>query len=78
MGKWDDLYEFEAKIEFVSAKSRLVEDVFTGVRYWLPKSCTFDFNLCDADNTYYLFVVNKWWWDKRKDFIVEEREREQD
>lgn len=72
-------HEFEGKIEFVSSKSRLVEDTFTGKRYWLPKKCTVDFNPCDAEGNL-LFVVTGWWWKKAQagDFDVEERKPTQD
>jgi hypothetical protein len=74
--KWENLHEIEASIEFTTEKSRLIEDTFTGKRYWLPKSCTYDFNLCNADKNYYLFQVNDWWWQKAQkgEFDVEERE----
>lgn len=66
-------HEIEARIEFVTAKSRLIEDNFTNVRYWLPKSQTLDFNPC-SDDGMYLVVVTDWWFRKKDDFIVKPRE----
>lgn len=78
-GRWENTHELEGRIEFTSAKSRLVEDVFTGKRYWIPKSCTYDFNESSADGLF-LFVVSDWWWQKamKGEFDVEDRERSKD
>lgn len=73
MGRVEETHEFEGKVEFVTAKSRLVEDSFTGVRYWVPKSQTYDMNASD-DNGNYMFVVSDWWWKKKGDFVVQDRE----
>jgi hypothetical protein len=67
--------EFEGRIEYVGPKSRLVEMTDSGVRYWLPKSCTFDFNRTNAEEPpLYMFNVTDWWWNKRHDFVVQDRE----
>lgn len=60
-------HEIEGKVEYVSAKAFLVEDNFTGVKYWIPKSQVVDRNDSD-DNGNILFVVKDWWWKKRHDF----------
>jgi hypothetical protein len=65
-------HEFEGRIEHVTEKSRLVEDTESGVRYWLPKSQTYDFNKTGEDT--YLFAVYDWWWKKKGDFVVQDRE----
>lgn len=66
-------HEIEARIEFVTAKSRLIEDNFTGVRYWLPKSQTLDFNDTGSDGLF-IIVVTDWWHRKRDEFVVRPRE----
>ena len=69
-------HEFEGKIHFTTAKSRLVEVVGThpdeGRKFWIPKKCTLDFNLSHLEEKYYMFVVNDWWYKKRGDFEAEE------
>lgn len=60
-------HELEGKVLFVTAKSRLIEDNFTGKKYFIPKKCTIDFNDAD-DNGNVLFVVSDWWWKKRDEF----------
>lgn len=59
------------KILVTTAKSRLVEECLTDTKYWIPKTCTFDFNQCDEDGNF-LFEVNDWWWRKKDDFIAGE------
>lgn len=63
-------HEIEGKIEHVSAKARLVEDNFTGIRYWIPKSQTYDLNPSDDEGNFVL-VVSDWWYKKRGDFEVQ-------
>lgn len=70
-------WEIEGKVLYTSAKSRLVEESFTGTKYWIPKKCTLDFNESDGDGNF-IFVVNDWWYRKRGDFIAQDRERAQD
>lgn len=72
MPRIEETHEFEAKVEFTSAKSRLVELTLTGERYWVPKKCTYDFNPSD-ENGNFMFVVNDWWWRRRDTFIPGER-----
>jgi len=68
----EETHEFEGTIEFTTEKSRLVETTF-GERYWVPKSQTYDFNATDEHGNY-MFVVSHWWWNKKDDFLVKERE----
>ena len=63
----EETHEIEGRIELTTAKSRLVHDNMSGNKYFIPKSCTLDFNQSDADGNF-LFVVSDWWWKKRHDF----------
>lgn len=67
-------HEIEARIEYVSGKARLIEDNFTGVRYWLPKSQTVDFNESGTEGLF-IIVVTDWWDRKKGDFVVQPREK---
>lgn len=71
MARIEETHEFEGKVLFTSSKSRLVEDTFTGVKYWIPKKCTYDMNESD-DQGNFMFVVNDWWYRKRDDFIAKD------
>lgn len=70
--RMEETHEMEGRIEYVSAKSRLVEDTESGARYWVPKTQTYDLNQTSDDT--FLFVVSDWWWKKKDDFIVKDRE----
>lgn len=72
MARQEITHEIEARIEYTSAKSRLIEDNFTGERYWLPKKCTIDFNQSGSEDLF-LIVVSDWWWKKRHEFTVEDK-----
>lgn len=67
-----ETHSFEAKVEFVSAKSRLVDILLEG-RFWLPKKCTIEMTDADPDGNCW-FIVNHWWYTKREDFRVKEEE----
>lgn len=60
----DDTEEFEAKIEFTSAKAYLVEMTLGG-KYWLPKSQVYRMDEPDGDGNR-VFEVSSWWWGKKE------------
>jgi hypothetical protein len=68
----EETHSFEGIVEHTTAKSRLIEDVQTGIRYWVPRSQTYDFNDTGAGTQ--LFVVSDWFWKKKEDFIVQPRD----
>lgn len=72
--RMEETHELEGRIELVTAKSRLVEDAESGIRYWVPKTQTYDFNPCNDDGLF-LLVVSDWWWRKKEDFVVQPREQ---
>lgn len=61
----DETYSFEGKVEYVSAKARLVE-LTLGGKYWLPKSQTVSMGDPDIDGNRE-FVVTEWWWNNRRE-----------
>lgn len=66
----EDTHSFEAKKEFATEKSWLIEMTIPEdgwSRYWLPKKCTIDHNESDGDGNF-IFIVNDWWWNKKGDF----------
>lgn len=61
---WDQtVYNFEARVEYVTAKAYLVE-LTLGGRYWLPKSQLISMEPSDGDELF-LFEVKAWWWNKK-------------
>lgn len=66
----NETHQFEATVEFKSAKARLIEMTLGG-RYWVPDSQTKDFYPSDFDGNF-IFVVSDWWWNIRdKNNILE-------
>lgn len=59
----DETYEFEGKVEFVSAKARLVVPTMGPAQVWVPKSQTVSMGEPDGDGNR-IFVVTEWWWKK--------------
>jgi hypothetical protein len=61
----DETYEFEGKVEHVTAKARLVVPTMGPAQVWVPKSQTVSMSEPDADGNC-VFTVTKWWYDKQE------------
>ena len=53
-------YEFEGKIEFVTAKAYLVVPTIGPTQVWVPKSQIIDMSERDPDGNV-MFEVTEWW-----------------
>ena len=56
----DEEYEFEAKVEHVTAKAWLITDNMSGKEVWMPKSQARIIREADADGNV-IFAATAWW-----------------
>ena len=67
----DETYEWEGRIEFQTAKARLVQSTI-GAKVWVPKGQTFDLiRIGTDDDGPFLFHTSEWWTKKAKGQAVE-------